>query len=497
MFNIKTLTTILLFKAAVIIGIILYAGIGLGPDEAQYWTWSQALDWGYYSKPPGIAWQIWLGTALFGSTELGVRIGSVVLSFFQALAVYFLAIECGLIARIAFWSALIMAFCPMGLIGSFLATTDGGSILFWTLACAVLASGLKKNEEASPIAFGTLIACGALFKWTCFFLWVPYILFRTLYFPRQSILKGLTGAAISLIGQLPSLWWNISHDWATFRHVGATLQGGSVAKAGGNFWEFIGSQALLLSPILFVMLLLAFRNLIRQRRTLSPPLLLCGMITLACLTGAATLALFQKVQGNWILFAYPTGFVVIGWAANQWQEQGLRWLKGGLVLSVSLTALAFSALLPFRISPWKHNLGWAELSAALKEAGYNPEEHFLVSDKYQTTSLLSFYSEAQKRAYFLNLHGIRKNQFSYWPGLPQEQKGQSGFFIMVENAPHLQREEAQKSAFYDQELPKYFEKVDSLGTKPLLYDVDGVSKAALIYKCTNCTDRDPEISNKY
>ncbi|MET0689113.1 MAG: hypothetical protein ABWY38_07955, partial [Methyloceanibacter sp.] len=25
-------------------------------DEAQYWTWSRALDFGYFSKPPMIAW---------------------------------------------------------------------------------------------------------------------------------------------------------------------------------------------------------------------------------------------------------------------------------------------------------------------------------------------------------------------------------------------------------------------------------------------------------
>ena len=31
----------------------------LYPDEAQYWLWSRTLDWGYYSKPPMIAWLIW------------------------------------------------------------------------------------------------------------------------------------------------------------------------------------------------------------------------------------------------------------------------------------------------------------------------------------------------------------------------------------------------------------------------------------------------------
>ncbi|MBC7667769.1 MAG: 4-amino-4-deoxy-L-arabinose transferase, partial [Gemmatimonadaceae bacterium] len=28
----------------------------LYPDEAQYWLWSRHLDFGYFSKPPMIAW---------------------------------------------------------------------------------------------------------------------------------------------------------------------------------------------------------------------------------------------------------------------------------------------------------------------------------------------------------------------------------------------------------------------------------------------------------
>ena len=38
----------------------------LYPDEAQYWVWSRSLDLGYFSKPPLIAWIIWLTTAALG-----------------------------------------------------------------------------------------------------------------------------------------------------------------------------------------------------------------------------------------------------------------------------------------------------------------------------------------------------------------------------------------------------------------------------------------------
>src|SRR5690606_30239444 len=100
--------------------------LGLGPDEAQYWTWSRELALGYYSKPPGIAWQIYLGTRIFGATELGVRFASIALSFCLPLAVYTMAREARLQSWSSFWAGMMMAFSPLGIMSSLLATTDGG-----------------------------------------------------------------------------------------------------------------------------------------------------------------------------------------------------------------------------------------------------------------------------------------------------------------------------------------------------------------------------------
>ena len=46
--------------------------IELSVDEAQYWHWSQNLDYGYFTKPPLIAWAIALSTNIFGNEEWAV-----------------------------------------------------------------------------------------------------------------------------------------------------------------------------------------------------------------------------------------------------------------------------------------------------------------------------------------------------------------------------------------------------------------------------------------
>jgi 4-amino-4-deoxy-L-arabinose transferase-like glycosyltransferase len=499
----RLLLLLLCIKALMMLEIIVYGGIGLGPDEAQYWTWSRTLDWGYYSKPPGIAWQIWLGTQLFGHTELGVRFVSVLLSLAQAWGVYLVAIACELKPKAAFWCGMLMAFMPIGILGSLLAITDGGFLLFWILACLVMVSALTRDQEPNPILIGLTILGGALFKWPIYFFWIFFFLGRWRYFPQQSLSKGIAGIGLSVLGLFPSIWWNYSHDWATFRHVSATLQGGHApVNQGGNLIEWIGSQSALLSPVLFVLLMIALWTWFKRYQHFSASLVFCGFVTISTLLGMTILATFQKIQGNWGLFAYPTGIILLGKYASEWQPKKMIWLKGGLGLSVFLAIssllIPLSSFIPHKMNPFKHNLGWMTLQQQLKDLGYNPAQHFLVSDKYQTTSLLSFYNEGQKRAYFLNLNGTRKNQFSYWPGLHEEQKGRAGYFVWVENAPHLYQDGKNKMAYYENELKKYFEEVECLGLHPLLSQDHNILKGAFIFRCQNCRESlQPESSNLY
>jgi 4-amino-4-deoxy-L-arabinose transferase-like glycosyltransferase len=66
--------------------VVLFATpLELYPDEAQYWLWSRTLDFGYYSKPPMIAWAIWATTHIGGDAEPWVRLSA---NLFQAGATF-------------------------------------------------------------------------------------------------------------------------------------------------------------------------------------------------------------------------------------------------------------------------------------------------------------------------------------------------------------------------------------------------------------------------
>ena len=128
--------TMLIFIGVVtvlrLILLFLYDSV-LGPDEAQYWFWSRELDFGYYSKPPVIAWSIALATGLFGDHVWAVRFFSPLMIGGVALALY--GVGRRLYGdRIGIWAALTWLFLPAVMLGATMITTDVPLLLFWSLA---------------------------------------------------------------------------------------------------------------------------------------------------------------------------------------------------------------------------------------------------------------------------------------------------------------------------------------------------------------------------
>lgn len=477
----------LLSLKAIVVGLWMSAThLGLAPDEAQYWTWSRALDIGYYSKPPGIAWQIWLSTFLFGDSVIGIRIGTLCLSFLISLSVYGLARKSGLRCQTAFLAAALSALTPLGLFASYYATTDIGLVLFWTLSCLVVASALHDERAPSFWLLGVLIALGALYKWPIYLIWIP-VAATAVFVPSFRSLKMVGGFAVSLIGLAPSFIWNFQRSWPTFRHVWSTVAAGETA-AKGNFWDFFGAQAALLSPLFFLLLLYAFVFFARHFKRVPLPIKFCGLTTGGVLLTYQTLAYFQKMQGNWCVFIYPTAIVFLAWTLMEGMEKGKKWLLPGFAVSFVLVALimivpgaqliGLGPKIPLRVNRFQECLGWERLGPLVSKLGYDPKRHCLAGHTYQMSALLSFYGEGKKRAYFLNLEGRRHNQFSFWPGM---KKGTSVFFVSVEKTPfHL--EEAKRR--FAKDLAPYFERVDFAGAEPILEIYGEPAKVALVFSCT-------------
>ncbi len=535
------LTALLLVKALLLILLVASGYIPLAPDEAQYWSWSQKLDFGYYSKPPLIALQIWLTTHLLGNSELGVRLGAILIGTLIPLAIFKLAKSSGASEGSSTTAALLAACSPFGLYLSLAATTDAGALLFFTLALAHLLEVGIGNKSLNFSYLGILVALSALFKWTAYLLW-PTALLLLLFLPALRTARLLYSLLISLLALLPSLYWNVGHDFATFRHVGEAVV---EKRSGGNFFDFFAAQAALVTPIFFFYFLKASF----EKKNLSQKALLIMASGLYIYMG---LALFKKMQPNWALFFLPAVIVL---AADRLRSA--RWKAIGLLLPIVGLLVTFliplsqqkgwSPGVPYKANAFRQSMGASRLSGLLEHLGYNPASDFLFADSYQTTSLLAFYGSRPHRnllwepksmilpvgersrkltyladigdpalrdadgqkgdlwpqmklgralqdAYFFNLSGRRRNQFSYGPQLSEDNRGR-GIFCLIENCS--MDSESGYREHNQSKLEGYFDKVEYLGAYSL-FEVSGEPvKLAFFFACSGYNGKLPEKSSDY
>lgn len=443
-----------ILSRAVLILFLLTSNVGLMPDEAQYWTWSLFPDLGYYSKPPGIAWQIFLGTHLFGMNELGVRIISLLLPIPMALFIKGIVNYITSDIRTSYLTALAFLLSPLGMSASIIASTDGGMLL-----CS-LATIYFYLTTSCHTKTGISIALGALWKWFTYMILFPIIIYEIIQ-KKITFRNFLILSCLAALGLFPTLFWNIHHNFATFRHVEGTILNTHSSHAAANPIDFFLASLLLISPGYF---LLALPALFSKKRD---QIVLLQLLVFIIFGGMLFISCFRKAQGNWgvlgVLFLFPLMGCYLKETTKKWLLPAAT-LFSLLLQAIFLLGPYFGGVL-LKKNPLQHGLGLKKIAPVLLESGYTPQD-FLFSDRYQTVSLAWFYGPEQKKTYFFNISNVRHNQFCFWPGMEQECLQKNGFFISL--VPASERKSLEHRAHnLQKKLEKHFAHVDKPIIRPL------------------------------
>ena len=375
-----------LLGAAVLLWRILaieHAGISLYVDEAQYWGWSKALDWGYFSKPPGIAALIAASTALFGDGVIGSKL--------LAMACYPLsAWLAGSIARrlygptVAGWSAVVVLSLPIYAWLGLFATTDALLVLAWTAAIRLYLLALDSRHSGPWLAFGAVCGLGLLSKYTMLVCLLSALL-HLLLGERQRLRRPGPWLAALLAASFaqPNLLWNIDQNFPTFRHTAEiTLQ----RQAGGllSLLAFVGAQWAAFGPLFGSALIPAMKRDADDAARFGQRLLLCFALPLWSI--ASLQAAAGSANANWAAPAFvPATILVVAWLVRR---EHRRWLIAGLAFNLALTATLYHwpawapRLLPKTPSPYARALGWTELAAPLRaELETHPHTPLIAEDR--------------------------------------------------------------------------------------------------------------------
>jgi 4-amino-4-deoxy-L-arabinose transferase-like glycosyltransferase len=371
-------------------------------DEAQYWTWAQHLDWGYYSKPPLLAWMIALMTAVGGNAEFWVRVASPLAHAGTALAVYLLAAR-AFDARAALWSGIAYATLPAVFLSSTLMSTDVFLLLFWAWGLYFLWRGLIDGHGRWWVLCGASVGLALLAKYAAIAFWVSAALVLVCvpgFRPWLRRWPPYAALGISLAVLAPNLWWNVQHGFVTFRHTrdNANLSGGGRFEPG-ELGEFLSAQFGVMGPVLFAVLLgLLLRRPWRRSAgdsDTAPADALLFHFTWPLLAFMTVQALLSRANANWAAAAYVAGTVLV--AAFLVRQGRAGWLRFSTGLHVLVAVLAFSLpLLPFNLpgkyDPFRRIKGYDRLVADVVQLEQTrfPGTAILADDR-MLTALLMYY----------------------------------------------------------------------------------------------------------
>jgi 4-amino-4-deoxy-L-arabinose transferase-like glycosyltransferase len=312
----------------------------LYPDEAQYWLWSRTLDFGYYSKPPMVAWLIALTTAIGGDAEPWVRVSALWLHGGAALALYAGG------ARLydgwtGFWAAALYMLMPGVQLSALVIATDAPLLLFLSLALLAYVALTGGRRDRAALALGAALGAAALSKYAAAYFIVGLALHaatsreaRQAWSPRR---LGLAAAAFAAVLG-PNLAWNAVNGFATVSHTAANASWGESERFQvAELLDFLASQLGVFGPLPFLVLLAGGVALVLRRRlTQEDRLLLC--LTLPPLLIVSAQAFATRANANWAVAAYaPASVLVAAWLVR-WRS---RWLLGGAAASQGALAVVF------------------------------------------------------------------------------------------------------------------------------------------------------------
>jgi 4-amino-4-deoxy-L-arabinose transferase-like glycosyltransferase len=334
------------------IAVLFLTPLELYPDEAQYWSWSRDLAFGYFSKPPLVAWLIRLTTTLGGDAEAWVRLSAPLCHAGAALALQ----RAG--ARLyggwtGFWAAALYSLMPGVQLSAGVIATDAPLLLCLSLAlwayAALLDARSTKARRWAAVGLGAALGFALLAKYAALYFVLGLALHLAID-PRaraawRADAAGLAaGAALLLIA--PNLAWNAAHGFATVAHLLANtdlVPAPDASPEAASAFDlrqapgFLASQLGVFGPIPFVVLAGGAVAAVRRGRIAPADRLLLALVA-PPLVLVLVQAIAARANANWAAAAYvPASILVAAWLVR-WRAR--LWLVAAVAVQ-GAAAIAF------------------------------------------------------------------------------------------------------------------------------------------------------------
>lgn len=386
------------------IAVLAATPLELGPDEAQYWRWAQTLDWGYYSKPPLIAWLIAATTALFGNAEWAVRLSAPIAHGFAAYFLFVLGRRAYSIT-VGAWSAALYMVMPGVWLSSTIMSTDAVLLPMWSASLLAFWLLREKPTLLSGVVAGVALGVAMLAKYAALYLIVGALIAAVFdKRMRKAVVSwsGLAAIAAAAIVLSPNLIWNAAHKFATVSHTSDNANWDNAVFDITHIFDFFLDQMAVFGPITLIALLagicLFFGR--KDRETTEKEFWLLSFIAPPLLVILAQ-AVISRAHANWAATAYPAACVLLAsWFGRaRWSNWAIR---GSLVLYMALGA-AFCVVWAFPsvgdsigvANALKRVRGWKEMTIELADLAKKTNASVVMFDDRESWHGVDYYSASR------------------------------------------------------------------------------------------------------
>lgn len=236
-------------------------------DEAQYWAWAQAPAFGYFSKPPLLAWIIAASQTVCGASEACIRAPAPLLHAATALVIYALARRL-FDSRTAFWSGLAYLLAPGVVFSARIISTDVPLLLCWAVALLAFVELRRAPRWSWAVLLGAALGFGMLAKYAMIYFIVCAALAAMVDEASRRLWRApqpWAALAIAAMVLAPNLVWNAANGFVTLRHTGDNARGGGLTFSIVQAAEFLASQFAVMGFVTFGVFVVM---LVRPRRHL-------------------------------------------------------------------------------------------------------------------------------------------------------------------------------------------------------------------------------------
>lgn len=474
-------TRTLLFILSITAFRLLYSSnLQILPDEADYFIWSLKPDLSYYCHPPMLMYFLAFVDQFIHDRVLVLRLVTTLLTAFTSIFVFHLAKELLQSCKQAFYAVVLANITLLITAGAIIATPDGPMIFFLSGASLLFYLALKTEDTKLWIVAGVLVGFALVSKLVSILIYLSFFIYLLLPENRKWLTKPIPYLVflLSLAIFSPVVWWNSQHGWTTF---GYQIQHGFSRTnkhfpRWDKFFEYLGSQAGLIGPILFLLFLAALVATVMswKKRSMQEKYLWCLSSVPFLFFMLASLQ--KKVEGNWPSFAYIPGILLVMtfyervlkqkvWGRGLWKA---NWILEVLVMVLVLIHVYIPFLpLPLKSDRTLDYYGWEELGQeALKLASEHPELA-PAANRYQVAAEIIVYTDLPMVC--LNIDS-RPNQFDVWQE-GQQLAGKDYLFFDDHSDPK-------------ESVVNSFERFEHLTTIPMKRG-DQVFDEILVYKAYN------------